>query len=107
MNAAQAERTIQLVVELTDVYVKVAYPQYNRRRRKSMELERMAKTSPEAQTIKYADIIDNCSEIVSHDRDFARVFLRECKALLEKMPDGDPELYRTARELVTVNLKGL
>lgn len=105
MGEADAERTVQLVVELTDVYIKANYPQYNRRKRKDMEVERMAGTSPAAQTIKYADIIDNCREIVQHDASFARVFLRECHNLLKKMRSGDPELYRKAQELVTANLK--
>jgi (p)ppGpp synthase/HD superfamily hydrolase len=100
MNEPAAERTIQLVKELTDVYIKKDYPTWNRRRRKALELERSTNTSSEAQTIKYADIIDNCMEIIKHDRDFARVFLYECKKLLGGMNKGDPELYNKAKELV-------
>lgn len=105
MSDQDGERTVELVVELTDVYIKSSYPAYNRRKRKDMEVERMTKTSPDAQTIKYADIIDNCREIVQHDASFARVFLRECHNLLKKMRNGDPELYRKAQELVAANLK--
>jgi guanosine-3',5'-bis(diphosphate) 3'-pyrophosphohydrolase len=100
MDEENASKTIGLVVELTDVYIKKDYPGWNRRKRKAMEMERSAKTSSEAQTIKYADIIDNCNEIVQHDRDFARVFLYECKKLLAAMDNGDPELYVKAKELV-------
>lgn len=105
MGEERAERTVLLVKELTDVYVKAAYPGHNRRQRKAMELERLAKTSPEAQTIKYADIIDNCREIVTHDPSFALIFLSECSALLKRMRNGDAGLYEKARELVSANLK--
>jgi (p)ppGpp synthase/HD superfamily hydrolase len=105
MPAAQVARTIQLVEELTDVYVKANYPHWNRRKRKAKEMERMAQTSADAQTIKYADIIDNCSEIAQQDPEFAKVFLRECKALLGKMDKGNRELYGKAIELVEGKLK--
>src|SRR5688572_6799687 len=63
MDHQQAQRTIKLVVELTDIYVKKNFPQMNRRKRKIKEADRLEKTSAEAQTIKYADIIDNSGEI--------------------------------------------
>jgi guanosine-3',5'-bis(diphosphate) 3'-pyrophosphohydrolase len=100
MNERDAARTLKLVVELTDVYIKEKYPRFNRRQRKEMELSRMQGTSADSRTIKYADIIDNCREIVTHDPDFARVFLRECRNLLKKIPGGDQKLYEAARQLV-------
>ena len=79
MTKEDASRTTSLVVELTDVYTKAAYPRWNRRKRKRKESERIQKTSSDSQTIKYADIIDNCKEIVEHDPDFAGLFLMECR----------------------------
>jgi (p)ppGpp synthase/HD superfamily hydrolase len=73
MPPQQVNRTIQLVEELTDVYVKANYPHWNRRKRKDKEAERMEKTSADAQTIKYADIIDNSTYIATQDPDFAKV----------------------------------
>jgi hypothetical protein len=64
------------------------------------EASRIEQTSPEAQTIKYADIIDNCKEITIQDPEFAWVFLSECKMLLRKMPQGNEELYKKAMETV-------
>jgi (p)ppGpp synthase/HD superfamily hydrolase len=107
MTEQEARKTLQLVVELTDVYIKKDYPQWNRRKRKSLEQDRMEKTSPDAQTIKYADIIDNCAEIINHDRSFGRVFLHECKTLLRRMTKGDPDLYHKAIETIDSNLKKL
>jgi guanosine-3',5'-bis(diphosphate) 3'-pyrophosphohydrolase len=107
MPESDARRTLSLVVDLTDVYVKKDYPSLNRKRRKEKERERIANTSADSQTVKYADIIDNCSEIVQHDRDFAGVFLRECKVLLQLTVKGDPDLYRRAKEQVEQSLARL
>ena len=107
MPARDAERTLQLVVELTDVYVKNAYPQWNRRKRKAAELKRITQNSPEAQTIKYADILDNCQGMSEQDTDFAPVFLRECRQLLKSMDKGNPELKQRAEEVVTQELAAL
>jgi (p)ppGpp synthase/HD superfamily hydrolase len=96
LGVESAEKALHLVVELTDVYVKRDYPQWNRRKRKHLEAERMATISPGAQTIKYADILDNCREIVRHDPSFARIFLKECKQLLKRMTRGNPFLYKAA-----------
>jgi (p)ppGpp synthase/HD superfamily hydrolase len=96
MAPEAARRTVRLVEELTDVYVKDAYPHLNRQQRKKREADRLAKTSPDAQTVKYADIIDNGTEMVRHDPAFARLFLREGKAALLKMTAGDPRLYQRA-----------
>jgi (p)ppGpp synthase/HD superfamily hydrolase len=107
MTTEEARKTLNLVVELTDVYIKDAYPQWNRRKRKTKELGRLAATSPESQTIKYADILDNCNEIVQHDPDFARVFLNECKTVLKKLDKGDKRLYEMAVQTVEEKLKEL
>lgn len=107
MSEQDAQRTLRLVVELTDVYVKSAFPQFNRRKRKDLERQRIALTSPDSQTIKYADIIDNCREIVRHDRDFARVFLNECRATLKVIASGDQALYEEARKIVDAGFEAL
>jgi hypothetical protein len=69
-----------------------------------MEQERVSKTSAEAQTIKYADIMDNCNEIVKHDRHFAPVFLTECKRNMDVMDKGNKILYSKTRELLEEKL---
>jgi (p)ppGpp synthase/HD superfamily hydrolase len=89
-------KTVKLVEELTDVYVKSAFPHLNRRQRKQLELIRIAQTSKESQTIKYADIIDNCAEIVKYDRGFAGKFLAECREILRHASQGDRRLYERA-----------
>jgi guanosine-3',5'-bis(diphosphate) 3'-pyrophosphohydrolase len=96
LEKSLAERTLKLVEELTDVYIKNNFPGMSRRSRKLKEADRLGEASADAQTIKYADIIDN-TDITYNDRSFAPVYLKECKFLLEKMKKGNPELRARAR----------
>ncbi|MEJ7692202.1 HD domain-containing protein [Daejeonella sp.] len=107
MVASEVRKTLRFVEELTDVYVKPDFPHLNRRQRKELEVARIAKTSKDSQTIKYADIIDNCVEIVKHDRGFAGKFLFECREILRKAPNGDPRLYEKAVMTLNVAVKQL
>lgn len=107
MDKESAEETLLLVEELSDVYVKADYPQWNRRLRKSKELERIATTSEKAQTIKYADIIDNSREITAKDPNFAPRYLKECKQILEVADKGNRTLYRLAKEAIEDGLTKL
>jgi (p)ppGpp synthase/HD superfamily hydrolase len=107
MDAGQAESTIRLVVELTDVFVKKDYPKLNRRTRKAKEALRLSAVSPAAQSIKYADIIDNTNDHLSEDPDFARIYLREAKHMLDRMTDGNAALRQQAVALVDLSLHAL
>jgi (p)ppGpp synthase/HD superfamily hydrolase len=107
MDTTQAAKTVTLVEELTDVFIKKDYPEWNRRKRKDKEAERLSATSPEAQTIKYADIIDNSVEIVNQDIDFAGVYLHEGRAILKKINKGDQRLYQRAVETVNRSIQQL
>ncbi len=105
MNEDNADHTLELVIELTDVYTKHQYPKFNRRKRKTLEADRMEIISAEAQSIKYADIIDNAREITQHDIDFAPVFLRECRMLIQKMKNGNANLREEAIEILKKEIK--
>src|SRR5687767_5168237 len=96
LNEKQAKQTRQLVIELTDVYIKKNFPEWNRRRRKQKETERLANISGQAQTVKYADIIDNSLDIVNAESDFARKYLEECRAIVKAMKQGHKDLYEKA-----------
>lgn len=95
-----AERTLQFVIDLTDVYTRFNYPQWNRRKRKKMEADRLSLVSPEAQTIKYADIIDNSLTIANAEDGFASVYLHEARALVRVMQNGNPALRSRAADTV-------
>ncbi|MDY0933278.1 HD domain-containing protein [Chryseobacterium sp. CFBP8996] len=107
MNENDRNQTITLVIELTDVYVKKDFPKLNRDTRKKMELERLRKISARAQTIKYADIIDNSKEIPQHDPSFAKRYLKECNDILLTLDRGLPKLRNEAINQVVTILKNL
>ncbi|HEV7347099.1 HD domain-containing protein [Telluribacter sp.] len=107
MNRPEADRTLRLVKDLTDEYTKANYPQLNRKKRRRREAERLASADPMAQTVKYADLIDNCLDIVKHDKDFGKVFVQESTLLLEHMTSGDQRLYQRACNAVAESKKVL
>lgn len=107
MNAHDVNRAVQLVIQLTDVFIKKDFPRLNRRLRKEREILRLSSASREAQTIKYADVIDNVTEVMNQDWDFARVFVREAKTMLLAMNAGDPVLRERALAVVDEALRKL
>ena len=98
MTKEDTAKTLKIVEELTDVFVTADYPGMNRRSRKNKEFDRLSQTSPEAQTIKYADIIDNLSDIGNDETDFALVYIREIKQLLQEIDKGNTLLYHRAMQ---------
>ena len=84
-----------LVAELTDV----SRPgDGNRAVRKAIDRAHLAEASARAQTVKLADLVDNCRDICRHDHGFARVFTDEMAALLEVLDKGDTRLRVKALE---------
>ncbi|GGG59654.1 HD domain-containing protein [Epilithonimonas arachidiradicis] len=92
--------TLQLVTELTDVYDRKNYPELNRFTRKKKELQRLSTISPLAQTIKYADIVDNAGEIFLSDPDFAPRYLQECLDIVTALQGGHPILRTQAIAII-------
>lgn len=105
MSEEDQNLTVQLVTELTDVYIKKQFPTLNRFKRKKKELDRLKEITPEAQTIKYADIIDNATEISQSDPDFAERYLQECYDIASALTKGNPELRAIALEIITATKK--
>jgi (p)ppGpp synthase/HD superfamily hydrolase len=97
IRALFGERVALFVYDLTDVYTKEAFPQYNRAKRKQLENERIGKIQPISKSGKLADIISNTKSIVEYDKDFARVYLREIMAQFPYLSDGNPDLFQGAR----------
>jgi hypothetical protein len=94
----------ELVEELTDI----SRPSDgNRAVRKEIDRLHLAQASVRAKTVKLADLIDNCKDIIKHDRRFAKVYLREMGALLEVLRDGDPSLFEQAGNLHASGVKSL
>jgi (p)ppGpp synthase/HD superfamily hydrolase len=96
-------RVASLVHDLTHVYTKENFPELNRAQRFELELERLSCILPDSQTIKYADLIDNTSDIAKHDPDFAAVYLVEKSQILHALDKGNPFLRARAMD----QIKGL
>lgn len=94
---ANAQEVLLWVQELTDQFIKSAYPGHNRKRRKEMEVQRLSSISLPAQAIKLADIIDNTRDIAQNDRNFAKVYIPEILALVKILKNAQPfRLYLLA-----------
>lgn len=72
----------------------------NRAKRKALDLEHTKNSSKEAKTIKLADLISNSLSITFYDPNFAKVYMKEKKALLEVLKEGHPQLYQQAKEIL-------
>lgn len=101
------EKVAKLVEELTDEYMKANYPHLNRRARKQNEVERQANISPEAKTIKLADVIDNTSDIVKNDPGFASKYIHEMEALTRVLVGGNKILFEQARREVSAGKQAI
>lgn len=87
-----------LVSDLTDV----SRPEDGaRKQRKRLDLLHTAKASPDAKTIKLADLIANSVSILEHDLNFAVIYLEEKSQLLEVLQEGNPTLLTLAYEIVS------
>lgn len=75
--------------------------------RKEIDREHTAKASPQAKTIKLADLISNSSSILEHDVEFAKVYIKEKELLLEVLTEGDSTLYGIAKDIVTLSKQKL
>jgi hypothetical protein len=95
IETAFGEEIAQLVHDLTDI----SRPSDgNRAKRKALDREHLAHASPDAQTVKLADLIDNTPDICRHDEGFGRIFLLEAHQLLQVLTQGDARLYTKAQQ---------
>ena len=90
----------RLVCEVTDV----SKPEDgNRKTRKALDRDHLAKSSPDGASIKLADLISNTRDIVANAPDFAKVYLAEKADLLPVLRHGDPSLWNKAQALLEVS----
>lgn len=71
----------------------------NRKVRKEKDRQHLKKAAPKAKTVKLADMIHNSKSIRDEDPGFARVYLREMRALLKVLKEGDETLWKRAYEI--------
>ncbi len=80
-----------LVCDLTDDKI-----EGNRAHRKAHEVVRISGISVRAKTVKCVDLISNTRDIAEHDQNFAKVYLKEKRAVLEVLDGADPVILRAA-----------
>lgn len=95
-NNTEIIKINNMVLDLTDEFVKEKYPELNRRKRKTQEAKRLWAISPDAQNVKYADLIDNSTDLAKNDTGFGKKYLEEMNQILEFMDKGQPKLYKLA-----------
>lgn len=95
------------VVELTDVFTSVAYPDLAKSERKKRESARLATISGLAQTVKYGYLIDNINWVLKYDRKHAKKYLKKKKLLLENLTKGDHNLRQKAFDSIQSGLDAL
>jgi (p)ppGpp synthase/HD superfamily hydrolase len=89
------------IAELVDQVTDISKPEDgNRAVRKALDLEHLASASPDAKTLKLADLIDNSESITRYDTGFAKVYMKEKEALLKVLTEGNKVLWKMANEIV-------
>jgi hypothetical protein len=91
------KQVAQLVNQLTDIS---QLSEGNRARRKEIDRAHLALASPQAKTIKLADLLDNCNDICRSDPRFGKVFIKEAVSLLKVLTEGDPVLLQRATRVI-------
>ena len=93
-SVKEIELIVLQTLDLTNKYTTKKFPEMNRSLRKSLECQRILSIGMDSQTIKYADIIDNASSIVSKDISFAKLYINEGFDILHVMNKGNASLYK-------------
>jgi (p)ppGpp synthase/HD superfamily hydrolase len=86
-----------LVYQLTDVS---SPGDGNRAIRKAMDRDWLSCACDKAKTIKLADLIHNSSCIMAADKNFAKVYMKEKRDLLDVLHGGDSTLHARATMMV-------
>lgn len=72
----------------------------NRATRKEIDRNHTEVALKDSKTIKLADLISNTKSICEHDKEFAKVYVKEKQLLLEVLTEGDPALYKQVYDLM-------
>lgn len=103
INAMFGNQVADIVRDLTNVEAEAG----NRATRFHLNKAKLANASPEAKTVKLADLIDNTKTIVEKDKKFAPVYLGEKLEVLEVLTEGDTTLWNHAAVHCVMHLQNL
>lgn len=90
------------VIELTDIYTKANFESLNRKERKNLECKRLHNMSPDAQTVKCADIINNAEDIFKHDKSFAELYIKECITIIKGFTKADKPILSRCWDMLNL-----
>ena len=86
-----------LIAQLVDDLTDISCPSDgNRKTRAAIDRQHTAEADPRAKTVKLADVIDNVSDIVACDPNYAPKYVREKERLLQVLQEGNSSLYQEA-----------
>lgn len=77
--------TAALVDECSNKYTTEAFPDFNRAQRNTLEAIRQGKISKAAQLIKRCDMVDNVSDLIVNDPEYAIKYMKEKIEVLYEM----------------------
>lgn len=80
------------VSELTDFYTRKDFPFLKKAKRKKLEEDRLSLINSTAQTVKYADLMDNINWVMRYDRKKAKKYLEKKLFLVDKLCQGNKDL---------------
>lgn len=96
------------VAGLVEMLTSVSRPEDgNEARRRGIDLIHLSLASPEAKTIKIAEMIDIARFVAAWDPAVAAVHLREQLGMLEMLRGGDARLWQRACEMIEAGLNRL
>ena len=88
----------EMVKQLTDI----SKPEDgNRATRKEIDRMHLKDAWPDVKTIKLADLIHNSESIFEHDKEFAKIYMKEKELLLEVLTEGDSSLMECAEAAIS------
>lgn len=91
--------------EVADLVAMVTNPKkppgLTRAERKAIDRAHVAQATPQGQTLKLADILDNCGELLAQSPEFARQYFPEKILMLDVLREGDSTLWHKAHRLLT------
>tara|TARA_R110000751_G_scaffold92475_1_gene180964 strand:- start:5333 stop:5896 length:564 start_codon:yes stop_codon:yes gene_type:complete len=88
------------VLELTNPYTRKNKPLLSSSKRDKLLLNFLENISPNSQSVKYCDIIDNCTNVVQADYQFAKFYLPKKSKQLDVMTKGNLHLKKFAKETI-------
>lgn len=97
IGAIFGNKTVQVVEALSNVPPTAGL---NREMRKSMDRQRLRESCGWTQAIKCADIIDNAASIARKDKEFALLYITECRKLLEVMIKVNGDIIEKTRKVL-------